>query len=133
MGTYHLIARDIRIIITDQKNITLPGATIKLISLSDSSSVYSITNEHGVAEFRGMKETSYATTVSFIGFETLMQKIDVSMEIYEFRFRLTEGFTTLDEVRVTARKPLIRQEGEKILFCSRSNGYQAYRKRIPFS
>ena len=112
---FSAIAQEVKISVKDYNRTALPGATVQLICLADSTDFYSTTDNQGIAHFKGLKNTLYAVKISYIGFETLEKAIMIKPNEREFKFNLKESAIALDEVTIKAQKPLIRQEGDKMI------------------
>lgn len=108
-------AQNIEITIRDNKRSQLPGATVQLKSLADSTVTYRTTGQKGIAEFTKINNGPYLVTVSFVGFETLERTITVKYDKREFSFMLKESTIALNEVTVAAKKPAITQEDDKMI------------------
>ncbi|HNQ67924.1 MAG TPA: TonB-dependent receptor [Bacteroidales bacterium] len=107
--------QQVKITVKDKDRHPLMGATVQLISVQDSLVYYSTTNQNGIAVFEKLPNTLYSAIISFIGYQTLEKTINVRIDAKNFDFRLEESAITLDEVTVSAKKPLITQEGDKMI------------------
>ncbi len=58
---------------------------------------------------------SYLLQASFVGFETYLQALDLQQSMDNVEIRL-KGGTTLQEVKVTAERPLYAMDGEKNMY-----------------
>ena len=58
---------------------------------------------------------SYLLQASFVGFETYLQKLELQQSMDNVEIRL-KGGTTLQEVKVTAERPLYAMDGEKNMY-----------------
>lgn len=117
MWTSQSLAQSLNITVKDHENKALPGATVQLISLKDSVSMYAVTDLKGKALFSKTSEGLHTLKISFIGFNTLEKSITIKNEGggRNLEYRLTESSTSLDAVTITAVRPLIRQEGDKMI------------------
>ncbi|MDZ4705751.1 MAG: TonB-dependent receptor [Saprospiraceae bacterium] len=110
------IAQPLQITIKDTKKAPLTGATVQLTQLPDSTRLFSVTDEAGVAQFEKVPAGLYGVSISYIGFQALEKAITVKVGgNNRFEFTLREDALTLGEVTVTARRPLIRQEDDKMI------------------
>lgn len=107
--------QQVKITVKDKDRHPLMGATVQLISVQDSIEYFATTNQNGVAVFEKLPITLYSVFISFIGYQTLEKTINVRIDTKNFDFRLEEAAITLDEVTVSAKKPLITQEGDKMI------------------
>lgn len=101
-------------VMDNSKNV-LPSATVQLTKISDSTVVYSTTNQKGIAIFEKLENTLYKAKISYVGYQTLEKSIMIKADERSFYFRLNESTIALDAVSVTAKKPLIRQEEDKMI------------------
>ena len=107
--------QSVTITVKDNKRNFLPGATIQIRSLVDSVEKYSITDQKGLAELSKIKDGPYFIKISFVGFETIQRTITVKQDRRSFDYQMKESTVTLGEATVAAKKPLIRQEEDKMI------------------
>lgn len=93
----------------------LPGAAVQMTRVSDSVAQYNATDQSGIAKFDGISNTLYFLKISYLGFQKKEETIMVKPEARSFEFRLKEDAVALGEVTVEAKKPLIRQEDDKMI------------------
>ncbi|PLX00873.1 MAG: TonB-dependent receptor, partial [Marinilabiliales bacterium] len=108
-------AQNVKIYVMDENGKALPGATIECTKVEDSSHTYTITNKQGLGVFESMDNTLYGLKITFVGFETLQKSIMVKPTDRTFYFKMQEEAIELDEVTITAKQPLIRQEEDKMI------------------
>lgn len=109
-------AQSVDIWVKDTRNEPLIGATVQLTQLPDSTRQFTVTDAAGLARFEAVALGLYAVRISYVGFETLDKGITVkSGAERRFEFRLREQAQSLGEVTVTARRPLISQEDDKMI------------------
>lgn len=101
--------------VEDEEKQVLIGATVQLFSLPDSISYYSVTESNGTATFNKLADGLYAVMITYIGFQTLNKNIKVDAQNRRFNFRLSSESKTLAAVEVRAKKPLISQDGDKMI------------------
>jgi iron complex outermembrane recepter protein len=104
---------NIRVKSTDKK--PLPGAAVQMTRVSDSVIKYSVTDQSGLASFNGLTNSLYMLKISYLGFQTREETIMVKPEGLNLEFRLKEDAVALGEVTVEAKRPLIRQEDDKMI------------------
>ncbi|MFH2141926.1 MAG: TonB-dependent receptor [Bacteroidota bacterium] len=107
--------QSVTIKVLDNSKNPLPAATVQFIKTSDSTSVYTSTNQNGLAVFEELQNTLYVVKISYIGYETLVKSIMIKPTERNFYFRLKQSTISLDAVTVTAKTPLIRQEDDKMI------------------
>lgn len=109
-------AQSLQITVKDAKKVPLTGAAVQLTFLPDSTRFTGITDEQGVVKFEQTEAGLYAVNISYIGYETQDKAISLKAGINNrFEYSLREDGLTLGEVTVTARRPLIRQEDDKMI------------------
>jgi outer membrane receptor protein involved in Fe transport len=109
-------AQSLQITIKDAKKVPLTGAAVQLTFLPDSTRFTGVTDEQGGVKFEKTEAGLYAVNISYIGYETLDKAITLKAGINNrFEYSLREDALTLGEVTVTARRPLIRQEDDKMI------------------
>jgi hypothetical protein len=115
IASVSLFSQTVSIKVVDNNRNPLPGATVQISHISDSSKLFSTTNIEGIAFFNNLKNTTYLLNISYIGFSPLEKAITIKSNERNFTFKLQENAYALDEVTIAAQKPLIRQEGDKMI------------------
>lgn len=106
-------------VITDVSQGPLPNATLLLKNTSDSVLVKGeISNSSGIFAFQNIKPGSYFLQGSFIGMEDYFSgAFDISQEgTKEFKIQLKEKSQVMEEVQITAIRPMIEAKPDKISF-----------------
>lgn len=117
----HFIAIDIvssqNLIITvkDQDLLPVTAAGVKAVSLKDSSVYNSFTNISGVVTFSVKRYGEYNIEVSHVGYQTLSKRVTISSANASFDFQLSVKSSELGTFTVTAKRPLMRQEDDKLI------------------
>lgn len=101
--------------VKDKHNNPLPGATVKLLCVKDSTERYVSSDLKGLASFSNIFEGLYKISVSYVGFNNEEKTFNIKNDNRFVEFRLEESSTTLDEVTIQAKRPLITQEGDKLI------------------
>jgi len=85
------------------------AATVSLLYAADSAWIRAeITDEKGMASFRGVALGKYIVAASFVGHKTVMQPMElIEAREYTSSIELQKGSTSLSEVAITAKKPFI--------------------------
>ncbi len=73
------------------------------------------TDENGRFDIRDVDTGDYLLQASFVGYHTYYANLSVTSDIRDLKIELIQG-TTLQEVQVTAEKPLYVMDGEKNLY-----------------
>ncbi|MBK7408094.1 MAG: TonB-dependent receptor [Saprospirales bacterium] len=107
-------AQSVRILVTDEENMPLIGANIQLTDLQDSTSLFSVTDVAGMADLH-CADGQYRLQISYVGYTPLDDTIGIDDNHRQMRFTLTEGSVALNSVTVTAKRPLITQDGDKMI------------------
>jgi len=116
LATALCTAQSLQISVKDTKKVPLTGAAVQLTFMPDSTRFTGVTDEQGVVKFEKTEAGLYAVNISYIGYETLDKAITLKAGINNrFDYTLRDDALTLGEVTVTARRPLIRQEDDKMI------------------
>ncbi|MCX7861849.1 MAG: TonB-dependent receptor [Bacteroidales bacterium] len=107
--------KNLRITVRDQQNEILPGAHVLLKNLSDNSEWNAVTDANGKATFQQITDGLYQCKISFIGYETFQTTLKITPFARNFEFKLKSETISLNEVTVSAPKPIIRQEEDKTI------------------
>lgn len=109
------LAQSLDVYVKDRGNNPLIGTTVVLEHIVESEKRYATTNSQGHANFSNLKKGDYNVNISYIGFESIEDRISVSSGQNRFTFRMYESAFSLDEVTVSAERPLIRYEYDKMI------------------
>ncbi|MFM6926656.1 MAG: carboxypeptidase-like regulatory domain-containing protein, partial [Ferruginibacter sp.] len=97
---------------TDKSAIA--GATVKLVSLRDSSQVkLVVTDKNGNFVFNNLNASGYRLFISFTGYEKVEQRVNLqASNITPLSFSLAKVATDLKDVTVVAKAAPARQKGD---------------------
>lgn len=85
-------------VVTDKRGEVIPGANVYLEDTYDGAT----TNPEGVFSFTTEEEGDHILVISFVGYNMIMQPINLSSDSQELSFRLTEEINKLDGVVISA-------------------------------
>ncbi len=105
----------LKIKVKNRKNQPLYAATVRLFNIGDSTTLNTVTSEAGIADFKEVINGLYKLNISYVGFAPFEKTITVKSERRSFDFTMTEQEISLDEVTVTAKRPMITQEDDKMI------------------
>lgn len=108
-------AQSVRIEIKDEQRTALIGATVQMTGMPDSTQFFGVTDGTGTAVIEGIADGLYVLRISYIGLETLEDTIRVSPESRSFQYGMKEESVSLSAVTVTGRRPIITQDGDKMI------------------
>ena len=95
----------------------LPFVNVAVLDTVDQSFVKgSVSNMDGVFEIVGVPQGGFLLRVSAIGYETFSLPFSVTNNTDLGVLRIKQGVTSLNEVTVTAEKPLYAMDGEKLVY-----------------
>jgi hypothetical protein len=95
----------------------LPYVNVAVLDSVDMEFVKGgISNMDGVFEINDVPQGSYLLRVSAIGYENFAQPFKVTNNTNLGTLRIKQGVTSLNEVTVTAEKPLYAMDGEKLVY-----------------
>jgi iron complex outermembrane recepter protein len=106
---------NVHISIKDRDKTPMVGATVQLIAVADSAMIYSTADQSGIARFDKLNQGLYIAHVTYIGFQPVEKTFLVNNDALQLDIILSEDVLSLGEVTVTARRPLIRQEDDKMI------------------
>lgn len=110
------IGQTVSIKIKDSRKNPLFGATIQITGVTDSTiTLLGTTNNSGIAEFDKVKEGLYTVNISYVGYQNLQRTISIKPVSSSFEFIIKEKTVSLGEVTISAERPLIRQEEDKMI------------------
>ena len=83
--------------ITDNQGLSMPGATVKL---SGDLTKSQVSDQSGKFVFNSLKKGNYTVAISYIGYETIIQKLNFDAEAKEMLFILNAGITYQRQTRI---------------------------------
>jgi len=103
--------------VVDQSNQPMPYVNIVLSNLDDETDLKGVsTNEEGMFLFADLtKNATYQLKASFMGFTSFEKTVDLTQNLTE-NIILIEALETLDEVTITANKPILKKEIDRLVF-----------------
>ena len=108
--------RTVQIHLTDAAKQPLVGATVQLVSQTDTTKrLYATTDTLGRVTMVLLLNASYQLTATLVGMKPLRTMIQPTDGQLLFQFKLETDAKILGTVTVSARKPLMRQEDDKTI------------------
>jgi hypothetical protein len=102
--------------ITNQKNETLSLVTVVVVSIPDTIHKQTkITDVNGEVSFQLLQSRPYLVKVSSASYQSVEKKITITTDNPLYNIILQPSTTTLNNVVVTATRPLTRQEDDKTI------------------
>src|ERR1700761_1684438 len=97
--------------ITDEKNLPIPGATIRLQKLADTTLYQALTTDSsGSFIFKNIQQGNYRLEASFLGYQQVRRMINCRDSLTDAGvFTLRPAVTQLHEVAIQAKIPLIEK------------------------
>ena len=103
--------------VVDEKGEALPFTNCVLLHEVDSSFAYGTTGDmEGQFAISNVASGSYLLRVTFMGYETFWQRLELNQDIDLGIIGLDKNATLLKEVQVTASRPLYSADGEKVFY-----------------
>ena len=88
-----------------------------LLHAADSVFAYGVTSDDkGVFCFQGVAAGSYLLRISCIGYETFWQQVPLHADKNLGVVKMLPNSTSLNEVQVTASRPIYSADGEKVFY-----------------
>lgn len=113
-----IFSQDITIsgIVIDGNNNPIAYSNVIVLNPTDSTTVHgSISDENGTFKIIDVKEGDYIVQVSFLGYKTYSEKINLSKNL-NLTISLTEENEALDEVEITVKRPTLKRETDRLIF-----------------
>lgn len=109
------LGQSLTVLVKDQDKKPLIGATLQLLRNVDSLAFYAVTDPDGKASFQKLAPGGYTMLVSYIGYRTAERPLQVGSGSNRQEIVLEEETVALEEVTVVAKRPLVRQEDDKMI------------------
>lgn len=107
--------KPLKITVRNTDKTSLPGATLTLKNQSDLATFYATTDADGHAFFNKAITGKYLLKISYVGFKPLDTTLTFTSANKSFEYMMIPESISLGEVNIVARKPLIRQEEDKMI------------------
>jgi iron complex outermembrane receptor protein len=107
--------QSVSITVRDNEKMPLTGAIVQLTNISTSEKLFRAADLAGRARFDGLNEGLYTVNISFVGYRPLEASINITSGHQELEFHMIEDAVLMNEVVVAARRPVIRQEDDKMI------------------
>ena len=103
--------------LSDSKGQPLPYTNCVLLNAADSSFACGTTRDlDGVFSLANIKQGHYLLRVSAIGYDTHWQTIEMDKDTSLGTIIVESNATVLNEIKVTASRPLYSANGEKVFY-----------------
>lgn len=103
--------------VKDAQSTPVSFANVMLLNIQDSTIVKGTsTDDHGFYKINAIPNADYILKVSFIGYDEVMKQITVDKDVHLEAIVLMESSETLDEISITATKPTVKKEADKLTF-----------------
>jgi len=112
-----LNAQEIKGKLLDDEGQPLPYATLQLLKNDSSIAKIETSKFDGTFRFQNLKAETYYLGISFVGYATINKSIDLSIVDGNLKtIVLKKQSQELDEVEITAERPMIEIEPDKTVF-----------------
>jgi hypothetical protein len=101
--------------IEDAKKNPLAAAEIAIKTNGDTVLAYYFTEWDGIAKINEISSGSYIVLITYLGYETQTDTIDIKKGQNYFSFEIKEALNLLEEVKIVGKRPLLRQDGDKLI------------------
>lgn len=108
-------SKSLKITVRNADRSTIPGAAIKLQDTRDSSITFEMSDNDGHAFFGKVLNELYRLKISHLGYKSIDTLINVTQANPSFEFLMNVESFSLGEVSIVGKKPLIRQEDDKMI------------------
>ncbi|HOK26776.1 MAG TPA: outer membrane beta-barrel protein [Bacteroidales bacterium] len=106
--------QDLIIKIQDGEKEPLPGAVVQLV-LPSMEKIIQAADNAGIVSVSNLNPGKYGLKITFVGFQPLDTVITVKSGRNEYVFVLSEESFAISEIVVSARRPMIKQEEDKMI------------------
>ncbi|MBS4014429.1 MAG: outer membrane beta-barrel protein [Bacteroidetes bacterium] len=114
-ASLQVYSNTVKITVKETDKTPLIGATVQLSNVDNNSTVFKVTDNNGLAVFDNIKTGLYSLKITYVGFMPVEKSLNIRPGAGSFEYLMEAASLNLDEVTITARKPLIRQEDDKMI------------------
>lgn len=108
-------SQQVEIKVEDGKKNVLAAAEIAVKPVGDSIVSYYFTDYDGKAKINEISSGLYFVTITYLGYESFTDSIDIKSGQNNFSFQLSEAMNLIEEVKIVGKRPLLRQDGDKMI------------------
>jgi hypothetical protein len=103
--------------VKDAQNSPVSYANVMVLNAQDSTIVKGTsTDDNGFYKINAIPHSNYILKVSFIGYDEVIKQITIDKDVRLEGIVLTESSETLDEISITAKKPTVKKEADRLTF-----------------
>lgn len=110
-----LFSQRVGFLIQDTNKNPLVAALFILKSDELSFQVQELSDDKGMVWLEKVVAGKFAVEISYLGFEDFTDSVDISAGRTLYTFSLAPAGQIMDEIQIVAKKPLLRQDGDKII------------------
>ncbi|MBK9994013.1 MAG: TonB-dependent receptor [Saprospiraceae bacterium] len=111
-----LDGQNLSIQVNDAKGKPISDVPVSLLTFQDSSLVKAeYSDTEGSVKFKNIKNGQYLIRASFLGYLPYQKLVVIKSEDIRLMIEMKENQTNISEVSIVARKPLVRQEDDKMI------------------
>ncbi len=111
----NITAQNVILNIKNTANEALIGTAVMLVNSRDSTQYYNTSDINGQAIFTSLENGPYQYKISYLGYEDAISEIEISEQNKNFSITLKEGAQLMETVDIVAKRPLMRQDGERTI------------------
>lgn len=116
LGIFSVHAQSLSGLVRDTRQQPVPFANVVILSPQDSLPKFgTVTEENGRYVFDKVEAGAYVLRISFIGFKTFYQKIEIP-NVQSLDVVLEDEATQLESVEVVGRKPTVERKLDRLVF-----------------
>ena len=103
--------------VKDTQSTPVSFANVMVLNIQDSTIVKGTsTDDNGFYKINALSHSNYILKVTFIGYDEVLKQININEDLRLDDIILTESSETLDEISITAKKPTVKKEADKLTF-----------------
>lgn len=109
------------VVVDKERSAPLPGATVLLLHLPDSTKAGAVTRPNGTFAFRNLAQGRYELTVSYIGYHAFSRSVTIADNTVQLdTIQLRTNTIQTEEVQVVDKVPAALQKGDTTEFQARA-------------
>jgi outer membrane receptor protein involved in Fe transport len=103
--------------VKDVDNLPMAFCNVTLLELDNRSNIQGTTShDDGFFEIKGIKPNTYVLNISFLGFKTYQDTLDISRNYNIGNIILQEETQSLDGVTIIAKRPTVKRLVDRVVF-----------------
>ncbi|MGE5356041.1 MAG: outer membrane beta-barrel protein [Deltaproteobacteria bacterium] len=106
---------NLKLLVRSEDQLIIPGAAVRISKQEGTKPIFQMTDPNGQAIFSQLSKGFYSLKITHIGYKTVDSLIELKETSSSINIAMQIESVALGEVSIVGKKPLIRQEDDKMI------------------